>query len=201
MISLLSQIFEHFKLGELQMLRRILSTAVLVLASASATQALEALPKRKPGLWEIQHQMQGLPNVAGPIQMCTDEKSDDIMRMGAEDMKPKCSVMDFKKDGDRDTVKSVCKIMDTTSATTTATFTGSFDSSYRGDIHSTYDPPIHGKKEINMSLAAKWLGPCKAGQKAGDIILPNLGARGGKNLPNVQELLKMQRQMKQLQNH
>jgi hypothetical protein len=104
------------------------------------------------------------------------------MRMGAEDMKPKCSVMDFKRDGDRVTVKSVCKIMDTTSATTTATFIGSFDSSYRGDIHSTYDPPIHGKKEINMSLTAKWLGPCKAGQESRRHRTAKFGRPGGQEL-------------------
>jgi hypothetical protein len=181
------------------MLDRILSTAALVFAYICSAQALEAPPKRKPGLWEIQHQTQSMPSSMGPIQMCTDEKTDDIMRQGAEDMKPKCSVMDWKKEGDRVTVNSVCKIMGVTTATTTAIFTGSFDSTYRGEIRSTFDPPIHGRKESNMTLAAKWLGPCKEGQKAGDLILPNIGAIGGKSAPNVQDLMKMRERLMQMQ--
>jgi hypothetical protein len=181
------------------MLDRFLSAAALVFACVCSAQALEALPKRKPGLWEIQHQTQSLPSSVGPIQMCTDEKTDDIMRQGGEQMKPKCSIMDWKKEGERVTVNSVCKIMDVTTATTTAVFIGSFDSSYRGEIHSTFDPPIHGKKETNMTLAAKWLGPCKEGQKAGDIILPNIGAIGGKSAPNVQDLMKMRDRLMQMQ--
>jgi hypothetical protein len=187
------------KAGKTHMLNRFLLTAVLVFTSAGVAQAIEGLPKRKPGLWEIQTQMRGIPARVGPVQICTDEKSDDIMRQGAEDMKPQCSVMDVKKVSDHITVNSVCKIMAITTATTTATFTGSFDSNYRADIHSAYDPPIHGKTETNMTIAAKWLGPCKEGQKAGDVVLPNMGATGGGHAPNVQDLMKMREQLKQMQ--
>lgn len=64
-------------------------------------------------------------------------------------------------------------------------------------MHVAYDPPIHGKSELNMTLSAKWLGPCKEGQKGDDIAAPNLGQ--GKNVPNLQELMKMRDQMKAMQ--
>ena len=43
-------------------------------------------------------------------------------------------------------------------------------------------------------MDAKWLGPCKAGQKAGDIVLP--GGRGMGGQINVQELMKMRDALK-----
>jgi hypothetical protein len=69
-------------------------------------------------------------------------------------------------------------------------FSGKFDSAYKGDIKSTYDPPMHGMRESSSTLEAKWLGPCGAGQKAGDIVMPGMpgGMPGG--MPNMEELMK-----------
>lgn len=179
------------------MTSRILFSVAMIGALASPVQALEGLPKRKPGLWEIQNEFQGRSMGIGPIQTCADEKTDNLVQQHADEAKQKCSVMEWKKDGDRITINSICKIMETTTATTTAVFSGNLDSNYRGEVHVAYDPPIHGKAEMNMTISAKWLGPCKEGQKAGDIALPNLGQ--GKNAPNLQELMKMRDQMKAMQ--
>ncbi|HEY7219560.1 MAG TPA: hypothetical protein VH985_14340, partial [Candidatus Binatia bacterium] len=55
-----------------------------------------------------------------------------------------------------------------------AVFTGRFDSSYKADIKSSYEPPMAGMKESSSMIEAKWLGPCKAGQKPGDIVMPGM---------------------------
>src|SRR5262249_1850753 len=52
-------------------------------------------------------------------------------------------------------------------------FTGSFDSAYRVETTSTYEPPMAGVKEGSAIIEARWLGPCKADQKPGDMILSN----------------------------
>jgi hypothetical protein len=64
--------------------------------------------------------------------------------------------------------------MSGTTTTTRGVFTGQFDSSYKGDIKSTYEPPLHGMKESASMIEAKWVGACKPGQKPGDISMPGM---------------------------
>ncbi len=144
------------------------------------------MPKRKSGLWDLSMKMD-----AGPapmrMQQCVDEKSDDLMQQqGEKQTKANCSKNTFSKAGNRVTSESVCKIGETT-ATTKAVFSGDFSTAYRGEIHSSYSPPMHGMKESNQTIEAKWLGPCKAGQKPGDVMMPGMGtmnpAEMMKNLP------------------
>lgn len=153
--------------------RRKLS-AVLVLASALAgavaTVLAADIPNRKPGLWEIKTSMQGMPaGVIPPTQQCIDEKTDVLMQQRAG-QSGACQQMDLKRDGERTTIHSVCK-HDQGTATTDATFIGSFDSSYSGNIKVKYEPPMQGISESTMTLEARWLGPCKPGQKPGDVMI------------------------------
>jgi hypothetical protein len=123
------------------------------------------------------------------------------MQQRANDVSSKCEQMSWKKDGDKFTVKSVCKF-DKSTATTEGVFTGAFESNYRGEMHMTYDPPIHGLAKSDMTLTARWLGPCKPDQKPGDVILPNMGRMGEPGGPkslNMEELMKMREQMKRMQ--
>jgi hypothetical protein len=48
--------------------------------------------------------------------------------------------------------------------------TGSFDSGYTMTITTEGDGIA---AERNITIAAKWLGPCAAGQKPGDMIMQN----------------------------
>jgi hypothetical protein len=155
-------------------LRRILPIAVTFAAAAvllPSPAAADDLPKRKSGLWEMKMSMAGMPAGMGAMQTCVDEKTDDITQQQAQaQVKKACSRNDIKRDGDRVIVHSVCQF-DKTTATTDGVFSGHFDSAYRGDIKTTYSPPMAGRKEAQMTIEAKWLGPCKAGQKPGDIMV------------------------------
>ena len=153
-------------------MRYLALLVALALASPVAAASFDA-PKRKSGLWEIKMtggQAKGMP----AMQQCVDEKSDDLMM---KDMraaqKTQCSKNDMRKEGDKIVVESVCK-MENSTATTRAVFTGRFDSAYKADIKSTYEPPLKGMKEASSVIEAKWLGPCKAGQKPGDISMPGM---------------------------
>ncbi|MBK8335368.1 MAG: DUF3617 family protein [Sterolibacteriaceae bacterium] len=150
-------------------------TAPLALATAlllAATGTLAAdMPKRKPGLWQIETTMAAAPAM-GPIKQCIDEKTDNFYQQLGEQHKDKCSESEIRNTGDKIVVHSVCRMGGST-ATTDATFSGRFDSDYRGDIRVKYNPPMHGMSESTMTIAAKWLGPCAAGQKPGEMILPN----------------------------
>jgi hypothetical protein len=74
-----------------------------------------------------------------------------------------------QKSADKITIDSVCSIMGRTT-TGHIVITGSFDSAYTMVMTSDVKgvPTPH-----NVTMSAKWLGPCAAGQKPGDMILPN----------------------------
>lgn len=168
---------------------------LLTLSACLAGGALAAdLPKRKPGLWEINTRMEGMPSM-GAMQQCIDQHTDNLMQQEAKNQKVDCSVMDVKTQGDRATVHSVCR-MEGTTATTDALFVGAFESGYKGDIKVHYAPPLHGMSEMKMSQEAKWLGPCKSGQKPGDVIMPNMGkinVNEMMNDPQFKEMMKRQK--------
>lgn len=177
-------------------LRRPLSLLTLGLTTAAlAASAFAAdIPKRKSGLWEINTHMEGVPNM-GPMQQCIDQNTDNLMQEQAQKEKPKCSVMDVKTQGNKVTMHSVCRIENTT-ATTDAVFTGAFDSAYKGNMHIRYNPPMQGMSESKMAMEARWLGACKAGQKPGDVIMPNMKNMNLNDMmkdPKFQEMMKRQK--------
>jgi hypothetical protein len=173
--------------------------ALLLIALTTASLAGGALaadmPKRKAGLWEITMQSDGMPNM-GPIQQCIDQNTDDLMQQRAKQNKNDCSVMDIKPSGNKVTIHSVCKFEGST-ATTDAVFIGAFDAGYKGEMNTRFNPPMHGMSESKMLQEAKWLGPCKPGQKPGDVIMPNMGSVNINEMmkdPKFQEMMKKQQQ-------
>lgn len=150
---------------------RSIAIGIMAAGLCANTLAFE-MPKRKSGLWEITTSMEGMPKGMGPIQHCIDQNSDNLMQQGADKTKQQCSAMDIKQLGNKITVHSVCK-METTTTTMDAVFTGAFESTYRADIQTRFNPPLHGMAQSKMTIDAKWLGACKPGQKPGDVVMPN----------------------------
>ena len=155
---------------------------VLAIGYGVAAAASSDAPQRKSGLWEMKMSGGQMPG-GMTMQQCVDQKSDDISKM--QEPKSNCTKNVVRREGDKIVAESVCKMQGTT-ATTRTVFTGKFDSAYKAEIRSTYDPPMHGMRESSSMMEAKWLGPCLAGQKAGDMIMP--GMPGG--MPNMEELMK-----------
>ncbi len=165
----------------------------VALGLAGAAQSAD-MPKRKPGLWEITMHMEGVPDM-GPIQQCIDQNTDNMLQQQASKQKPDCSVMDVKTSGNKVSIHSVCK-MNGSTATTDGTFEGAFESSYKGTMKTRFNPPMQGMSESNMTQEARWLGPCKAGQKPGDVIMPGMG---GVNINDMMKDPKMQEMMRKQQ--
>jgi hypothetical protein len=148
----------------------------LAVIATSAHAALD-VPKRKSGLWEIRTERIGGPPQApatpGPMLMCIDEKTDDLSRqIGESAAKEMCSKTDLRRDGDRLVADSVCKFGATT-ATTQTVMSGRFDAAYDADVRTRYEPPLMGMSESRAVIKARWLGPCKPGQRPGDMVLPD----------------------------
>ena len=148
-------------------MRRIGATFMLMVLAGGAAVAAD-FPARKPGLWEMKMSFESSRVPSQSIQQCIDPATDLMMQSSASNIgSQNCSKRDVVKSGDTTTIDSVCSVAGR-NATSHAVVTGSFDSAYTMTVRSKSDigPPI------NMTIAAKWLGPCQADQKPGDLILP-----------------------------
>ncbi len=153
-------------------LRFIAAAACLLVGPAFAID----YPARKPGLWEIKTGEGGASTGTAPgqtIQQCIDAATDKAMReMGQGMGKDMCSKQDLRLEGVKLVIDSVCRIGPTT-ATSRAVMSGDFSSAYRMESKSTYSPPLMGRTEGTGLIEAKWVGPCKPGQKPGDMVMAN----------------------------
>jgi hypothetical protein len=154
-----------------------LSACLLCLLAGAVTGPAFALdfPARKPGLWEIQTGDGTSKGPAGAhtMQQCIDAASDKAMRdMGQGMGKDMCSKQELRADGGKLVMDSVCKIGNTT-ATSHAVLSGDFNTAYRMESKSSYNPPLMGRAEGASVMEAKWVGPCKADQKPGDMVMSN----------------------------
>ncbi len=148
-----------------------------------------SLPARKPGLWQITTRTQGVPDF-GPVQQGVGPDSDQLMLEKAR--KKNCRVLDLKPAGKRVTVHLVCTL-DGSTATSDGVLEGAFDAHYTGTLRTRFSPPWHGMSETTTTHEGRWLGPCKPGQKPGEVIGPNIGGVDVNALikdPQVQEFMK-----------
>jgi hypothetical protein len=134
---------------------------VCCVASASAAE----FPARKAGLWEI--------TIAGPhsikVRQCSDAASDQAMAQAGIGLAADCPKRDVQQSGNAITIDSVCRSAGKTT-TSHIVITGSLESKYT----MTMTNPSPGKSGgAAMTLYAEWLGPCRADQKPGDVIMPN----------------------------
>jgi hypothetical protein len=137
----------------------------LVVALAMPVAAAE-MPSRKAGLWEI------TTNVASrsmKMQQCIDAATDQAMQSHASSSGADCSKRDVQKSATGMTIDSVCTIAGKTT-TSHIVVNGSFDSNYTMSITSEGGSLPAAR---TITLEAKWLGPCAADQKPGDMIMPN----------------------------
>jgi hypothetical protein len=156
---------------------RHLAVGVVLLASISSAFALD-LPTRKAGLWELKMESQGRNLPTQLMQQCTDAATDRLMTSnfgGAPEHN--CQKRDVRNSGETITVDSVCTFGDATT-TSHAVVSGDFSSAYTVQVESTRQGgrPIPGAGpggQTHMTIVAKWLGPCVAGQKPGDVMMGN----------------------------
>jgi hypothetical protein len=168
---------------------RLAATVLVWTISALAASAVE-MPTRKAGLWEMKMVRTGTPMPEMTMQHCTDQTTDKEMSTTLSPMsKDICSKNDIQKTATGYITDSVCTVggMSVTSHSETS---GDFNSAYTVKVTShSQDGPANVTRDTTMTLEAKWLGPCKADQKAGDIMMP-----GGMKM-NVKDMEKLKGQM------
>lgn len=148
-----------------------LPAAALVLFCAFPAAALD-LPARKAGLWEIKTTLADSQAPPRVMQQCIDAKTDKLMSEKFGGGQGDCAKPEIRKSGSTIVAESSCKIGGV-ATTTRSVFEGDFDSAYTVKVSMEGGParPQPGGK-TEMTMQARWLGPCKADQKPGDIEMP-----------------------------
>src|SRR5437867_9253499 len=147
--------------------------AVALVFAVMSSAAAEDYPKLKPGLWEMERLSERASSQPNRTTMCLDESVQrQMFEMGIGAMKGMCSKHDFRISGSRGTGDFVCDIGGSTMhSKSTMVLQG--NAGYRTEIDTTYDPPFMGQTQTKTVITARNVGPCKAGQRPGDMILPN----------------------------
>jgi Protein of unknown function (DUF3617) len=146
---------------------RINSALFLVIISATSAIAAE-LPTRKAGLWDMKITTSAGQSVE--MQQCTDPTIDEAMQTrSGTGPHGDCPKRDVQRSGSNTTIDSVCTLAGKT-LTSHVVVTGSFDSDYTMTVTSQGEAVPAGRTTI---ISARWLGPCAADQRPGDVIMPN----------------------------
>jgi hypothetical protein len=138
-------------------------------AAAAASAPMTAPPKRKPGLWTHTIASAGVNQT---MKVCLDADTDAKMTVwGQAAGKEMCARQSFTPTAGGWTFASECDMGEAGKVVSTGSATGDFSSSYVVKASSTTTgssmPKANGTHE--MTLTAKWEGPCPAGMKGGDV--------------------------------
>ena len=151
--------------------------AAACLLCASPALALD-MPARKAGLWELKMSFDNGSVPGQTMRQCIDARTDKLMQSNfGGSPQQTCDKQEITRSGGAVIVDSVCRFAGATT-TSHATITGSFDSAYTMNVTTKREggPPAPGMGpdgKNHMTIAAKWVGPCRAGQRPGDMIMPN----------------------------
>jgi hypothetical protein len=154
-------------------MRTFRTLLVAALCAVPLTAIAQDYPKLKPGLWEMTRSSDRTPGQSSSTTVCLDETvQKEMFEMSTGAMKGMCSKHDFRLSGNHGTGDFVCDIGGSRMHSTSELFIDSA-SGYRTEIHTTYEPPFMGQTESKTVLTARNLGPCKPGQRPGDMTMPN----------------------------
>ncbi|MBL9037132.1 MAG: hypothetical protein JNG84_01335 [Archangium sp.] len=146
----------------------------LTLSVGTAAFADDALPKRKPGLWETSMVMDaatGRPPMK--MQQCVNEKTDQAMQQKmfiGSDPKSKCGKPVVKKTNTGLEFNATCTT-DEGTVHSAGRLTGNTQTKYTVENTMTFDPPRHGLATSKVTITATHRGACPRDLKPGEVRL------------------------------
>ena len=143
--------------------------AALLMCAAAAAEGQQEFPGRRPGLWELKIGSQDREQIS---KQCIDAGTDARMREMGGQIGQMCRRISGRLSGDSYVSESECRMAGSL-IHSKAAFQGDLSCDYRGEIVSTFTPPLMGQSGSTTSLKARWIGACPAGMKPGDALLPN----------------------------
>lgn len=154
------------------MTRFVFLAPVACVMSWGAVAQAEELPKRRVGLWESSMTRS---NDASPqvVKQCIDEKTDAQVLASTQGPNSPCKQVRFVKTAQGYETETSCTFGQTTS-TAKALITGDFNLKVTTQITSTV-VTAPGQQPVTTvsTIEARYVGPCAADQRPGDIIMPD----------------------------
>jgi hypothetical protein len=128
------------------------------------------IPRRRPGLWEITRITVDANNPARTSRICIDSATETMLRdMGSSFARNACSKAEVSASGNVVTVDSICQLGESRSMNHTV-ITSSGDTAYHHVATTRFDPPLFGRADSTSEMDGKWIGPCAADMRPGDVI-------------------------------
>ena len=152
-----------------------LSSALLLLATTNCAWSTD-FPKRQSGLWEIQSEVSRAAGLA-PAQQCVGPNSDTAQQhldrtIGRRGF---CNLGPFIRNDNRVWIaQSTCRHRRKV-VSTRKIATGDFVTHYRIDTIVRSQRKQRTRTLAQDILQARYLGPCLAGQRPGDLVTPGMG--------------------------
>lgn len=110
------------------------------------------------------------------MKECVDGATDaETMKMATDSSKAmggNCSQNSFKRTATGFETESTCTMGGST-ISSKGVFTGDFNSEYKGEVVTSFAPPMHGNSGSKTSFTAKRIGDCPSDMKPGDILMAN----------------------------
>ena len=153
------------------MIRPILRFLVAFGTCAALPAQADSLPPRKAGLWEAKTVSDMGTFVT---KQCIDEKTDQLAQTavgGPDGVGKSCSKATVTKTAAGYETETNCKV-GPVSAEGKGLITGDFNAMIRVEMSTTMGgiPGLGNPLTTKTVIENRWIGPCEAGQKPGDII-------------------------------
>lgn len=140
---------------------------------AVATPGLFARPHPKAGLWKTTMSTDAGPGLRMSGEICLDASTEDsAFANRPKNMKADCAKTSFGPNPGGGVAFSTTCTANGRKITTRGVASGDFDSAYTVDVTTTMDPPPAGvAPDVSSRIEARWMGPCKPGQKPGQASM------------------------------
>ena len=151
---------------------RLAALLALAVGSVGPTAAHAVdYPTRKAGLWELTMTMAAGRTMT--MSQCTDATTDkDMIASGNPSTQQTCARTNLQKTATGYASDSTCKFGEMTT-TSHSEISGDFNAAYTVKVTSHRTGSTAGvPADTTMTMDAKWMGPCKADQRPGDMMMP-----------------------------
>ncbi len=146
-------------------------------AAPAAGPSLFGRPHPKAGLWRTTVTTNAGPGVTMAGELCLDASNQDAaFSSNGKGLSKDCDQVKYQGAPGRGIgFSTVCHIGKRT-VTTSGLATGDFKSAYSVDLTTRMDPPPPGlPAQMSTAIRAKWVGPCPAGTKPGQVSMKIAG--------------------------
>lgn len=150
---------------------RLITLAAASCALCMSASASEDFPKLRSGLWDTTSGEAGKPLTT--MQLCIDDQTYSLMfKTGQSARQKSCSEHHLQNLGGGKYVEDSVCTFGNSRVTSHGVMTVTGDTAYHVERKAHWVPPLMGRtNDAVTTMDSRWLGPCGAGMRAGDMIM------------------------------